>query len=268
MERRNFYEIINNSEINLDAEYERIHDLFYYPDIYDNSLEDIISEAFLQFPVSFRKRTVSLSDFNNTYGFQFAKRVRVGSIERLILFCEYISSFINQLVNYCIEALDEDEVSYINFMDEVIDGCMDALGLVSAKMDDTIIYIEKDAGAMSVAEIVPHQIAYSVLEYNHFRLKGDLKRKSEILKAMADNIESERGELKKINAKLETQLFQLLNKFVRHDHSKTEYITKMSDVEIENVYDDIYQLWLMAKLEMDNQDRRNRMKLLLDEMNG
>lgn len=44
------------------------------------------------------------------------------------------------------------------------------------------------------------------------------------------------------HAKLETQLFQQLNKFIRHDYFNAEYITKMNEAEIENAYDYIYHL--------------------------
>lgn len=59
-----------------------------------------------------------------------------------------------------------------------------------------------------------------------------------------------------------------MNKFVRHDHSQTPYIATMKDEEIEAVYDDIYQMWLLAKLEMDQVERGKRVKELLGEMNG
>lgn len=50
---------------------------------------------------------------------------------------------------------------------------------------------------------------------------------------IADNIESERKTLKQVNSTLETQLFQLLNKFVRHDYSQTPYILSMDKKYIE-----------------------------------
>ena len=42
----------------------------------------------------------------------------------------------------------------------------------------------------------------------------------------------------------------------------------MTDDEIEAVYDDIYQMWLLAQLELDHLDRKNRMKSLLEQINA
>ena len=42
----------------------------------------------------------------------------------------------------------------------------------------------------------------------------------------------------------------------------------MSDEEIEAVYDDIYQMWLLAMLELDNVERKSRAKELLGRINS
>ena len=42
----------------------------------------------------------------------------------------------------------------------------------------------------------------------------------------------------------------------------------MSTEELENTYDDIYQLWLLAILEIDNVERKQKMKDLLKKVNG
>ena len=85
-------------------------------------------------------------------------------------------------------------------------------------------------------------LSYSILEYNHHRLKGDLVSKKNILKKMAENIELERRDLNSINRSFTSDLFQLLNKFIRHNSSDNIYISQMSDSELERAYDEIYQL--------------------------
>ena len=267
MGRRNFYDIIRNAPINVKAEYDRIYEL-YAEEAYGCCIEEWVNERFIEFPKSFRKRTVSLEDFNNTYGFRFDKygSGREKSVDVLLTFCEYVINLCNQLCEA--EGIFYEEDESLEILYEAIHDCVDELGLMEVKKEDIIIYVEKNPTAVAVAEIVPEEIAYSVLEYNHFRLKGDLSRKKAILKLMADDIESERKILKGINGNLESQLYQLMNKFVRHDHSQTPYITTMKEEEIEAVYDDIYQMWLLAKLEMDQVERGKRVKELLGEMNG
>ena len=86
---------------------------------------------------------------------------------------------------------------------------------------------------------------------------------------MADDIEGDRQKLRNINRTLETQLFQLLNKFVRHDQAQTAYIGSMNPLEIEECYDDIYQMWLLARLEIDHYaDRKDRIADLIEKLNN
>ena len=96
-----------------------------------------------------------------------------------------------------------------------------------------------------------------------------MAKKKAILKLMADDIEVERKKLSSINKTLENQLFQLMNKFIRHDQSQTPYIATMKPQEIEACYDDIYQMWLLAKLEIDHYaDRKGRVATLIDKLNN
>ena len=112
------------------------------------------------------------------------------------------------------------------------------------------------------------KLSYSVLEYNHFRLKGDLTAKLSILKLMADDIEPHRKSLEQVDSSLSNQLFQMLNKFVRHNITGNAFLDSITDEEKEQWYDEIYQMWLLAKLELDNVDRKRRVKDVLSKING
>lgn len=105
MARRNFYEIIKNIRTNITKEYSRINELFESTDS-GQSVRDMIEDAFFMFPKSFRGRTISLDDFDETYG--FSKRMFIGevSLEEFLLRCEYI-------INLCIQ-LNKVYSSYIN----------------------------------------------------------------------------------------------------------------------------------------------------------
>lgn len=267
MKRKNFYEIIKSSKINMESEYNRIETLFYSTENTAESIYDLVESAFRDFPKTFRGRTISLEDFNETNGFDGMSFS--GDVNELLTACEYYINLCKQLCNYGAELLDKCDWENVDLLIETIIGCTDELGFIPAEIEnDFVVFVEKDPAVISVAEIVPEDVAFNILEYNHHKLKGDLKQKRQILKCMADNIEGERKQLKNINAKLETQLFQLMNKFVRHDHSQTPIILSMSSEQIENIYDDIYQLWLLAKLELDNAERKARMDKLLDEINA
>lgn len=84
---------------------------------------------------------------------------------------------------------------------------------------------------------------------------------------MADSIERERNALKSINSNFTSDLFQLFNKFIRHDNSDNKNISNMLDEELESIYDDMYQMWLLAKLELKQNERNKRIKDLIKNLN-
>ena len=59
------------------------------------------------------------------------------------------------------------------------------------------IVVEKNPVASEVAEIVPN-LADVIIEYNRYLLRGNLKRKKEILKRISDALEPRRNYLKQI----------------------------------------------------------------------
>ena len=85
---------------------------------------------------------------------------------------------------------------------------------------------------------------------------------------MADDIEPQRKILNGINKTLADNLFQMLQKFVRHNNEDNPYIKSLSPVELEACYDDIYQMWLLAKLEIDNLERKKRVEATLQKINS
>ena len=85
---------------------------------------------------------------------------------------------------------------------------------------------------------------------------------------LADEIEPRRSELKSSPGSVESELFQMLQKFVRHNNRENPVIAAMKPEELEAAYDDIYQMWLLAVLELDNVERKKRAKELLGKING
>lgn len=269
MARQSFYDILKSSRVNIQAEYNRLHMMMYEGTDCITALDSIIENYFEYLPKELIGRTLSLDDFNDTYGFYFSKKKPVlMSPDDLISFCEYIVNFCIFLKSCAGPDMDEEEEYTINQVLKNIDGCIEDLGLMPLQKEGFTVYVPKDPTVIAVAEIVNEALAVNILEYHHHQLRGKLEKKKAILKLMADDIESERKMLRSINATLETQLFELLNKFVRHDHSKTPYIGEMSNKRIENCYDDIYQMWLLAKLELDHLERKRRVTELLKNING
>lgn len=136
--------------------------------------------------------------------------------------------------------------------------------------------VKKNVAAESVAEIVDDDLATLILQYNHFMLEGDLDSKKSILSDIGQALESLRDNLKKCNKLLETNIFFMLNNMnIRHNNrSKTqdgkhykEYVAKMRKSKLEEWYDDLYQMMLLAYLEMDGQERTKRVDELKKKIN-
>lgn len=276
MVRRNFAQILKEAKVDIRREYDRLYSLFYLNKTFQLnnsmlSLRDYCACYFYSLP--FRGTCLNLDDFDDFYGFNFEKVPTDFDINYLLSFCEYsynLAVYMNP-TNYSILASFTTYNQQPQFYVQQVMKVVDAIGYTITKQDDSddmSIVVVKSPAAIAVAEISDPKMAYKVLEYNHYALKGNLDRKLSILKAFADEIEPRRAELKKIHSAVENELFQLLQKFVRHNNKDNPVIASMSEDEIESVYDDIYQMWLLAMLELDNVERKKRAKELLGRING
>lgn len=134
---------------------------------------------------------------------------------------------------------------------------------------DIVLVVEKNAAASSVAELVDEELAYSIISYNHFLLKGNIDEKRKILLKLANEIEPRRRELEKINYKLADNIFFMLNNLnIRHnnrsvgDKNYKEYVAKMNKKKLEEWYDEVYQEILLANLLLDDESRKIKIEEL------
>ena len=129
-----------------------------------------------------------------------------------------------------------------------------------------VLIVQKDPAAIAVADIVEPNLADTIIEYNHYLLRNDMKAKQSILKMIADALEPRRGDLKQINKKIETDFFYMVNNMnVRHnncDKSDSRYynekFTMLSEEQKEEWYDEIYQEGLMAFLVLEQVERTRK----------
>lgn len=265
MKRIPFSQVLKNASVDIEKEYSRLYEMFYNQRLFDNyTLYDICEENFMRLP--FRGTCISLEDFEESHGIDFCESPDDFDINYLVSFCEYSYNLVNCNIAYGginVHAF----VTYIEQVRKVIE----LIHYMANTSDDGITdYIPKDAAVMSVAEIVNEEVSYKVIEYNHHSMKGDLDGKRSILLALADLLEPKRPILKQINSQMESDLFFLFNNInLRHNNSdhtnKGHYhsrIEAMNDEEIEEWYDDTYQMCLLAFLELDNLDRKERVSQL------
>lgn len=177
-----------------------------------------------------------------------------GNCFEIINYIEYVLNMINISESYI-----KDRQNYIYFNDvyyiliKNINILLDHINYEAKKFEseEKILVVEKNPAATSVAEVVEDELSFKVIEYNHHLLKGNLNRKKEILKALADKIEA-------MVDKFDTQVlkdfgFLVNNINIRHNNfegrNKKEYIANMDKVELEKLYDDAYQIMLICILQ-------------------
>lgn len=129
-----------------------------------------------------------------------------------------------------------------------------------------VIVVENDPAITAVVEVVDPHLVAPILQYNHHLLHGQLNEKKRILLTLGSNLEARRSDLKAANSTLESDIFFILNSFdIRHNNregsKKKDYIVNMTLSDLEYWYDNLFQMFLLAYLELDNLPRK---KLIAD----
>lgn len=132
------------------------------------------------------------------------------------------------------------------------------------------IVIEDKPEVTAVVELEEDpDIAFEIIRYNHHTLKGDIAAKKAILIKLGSQIEPIRPELSDRYKVLAADIFFMLNNLnIRHnnctpgDAKYKPYVDTMTDEELEDWYDELYQMILLAKLELDHVDRIPKIEAL------
>lgn len=141
---------------------------------------------------------------------------------------------------------------------------------------EQVIIIEDKPEVTAVAEIIEEPLVLPVIKYNHHSIKGDLSAKKDILLKLGSSLEGKKNQLEQISPKLKDSVFFILNNLnLRHnncDPSLTKNYKKavddMTDEALEEWYDELYQMMLLAFLEIDNINRMKKVAGLKTTING
>lgn len=270
MGRKNIFDILNE-KASISSQINKIEELLSGTSV-DNSTPEDIVDMYCMLEWKARGRCTSCEEIRKRLQIIYADIVKNLTDEKALLYLEYVSN----VIWLCNEkyGVDDVEDEYIYLQENVI-GLIDDLGYEGRAFEDEekVILVEKNAAMTAVAEIVDPKTAYAVIEYNHHLLKGDVAEKQRILKLLADKFEPIRGDLKRINKELESNTGYLLNKMnIRHNNvegkNAIEYVKNLSDEELEEWYDETYQMLLLCFLEYDNIERSKKIAKLKELIEG
>lgn len=222
-----------------------------------------------------RGTCIDCSDLEQTLEIDFLPDTKDELTNEFILtYCEYAANMLYLLQQ---KAAKKDELTDIIFAAE--ENIKKFLAWYNYELkcypnEQKVLVVSNNPSATSVAESIENEeLSYSVIEYNHYLLKGNIAKKKAILLALGDDLEPRRPEIALINKKLEDSIFFMLNNLdIRHnnrtkgDKNYKEKVAKMSKVKLEKWYDELYQLILTAYICMENEKRINAIDKLKTEI--
>lgn len=196
-----------------------------------------------------------------------------------LLYLEFASNIL-YLIQYIPTEDDEVrvETEIESMTKENINICLGWFNLEISVLEeeDKVIVVEKNAATTAVAEILDADLSTKVVQYNHFLLKGDLDTKKSILISLYHELEPKRKVIKDYNSKLEENLFYLYNNLdIRHNNVNNghgnykEFVANMDAETLEEWYDELYQMMLLAFLAIDDiENRRQKVNQLKRNIDG
>lgn len=271
MARKNFFEKLER-EINLQREYEKIESLVIQSEAFGKaSIEDDIERYFKNW--KHKANYLSFYEIREQLGFRYGFEGMIlelyGSIDNINDFFDYCEMIVNMI--YIIpQGKRLNHENNINEIKRLVNYDLNLINHEFRKIDDKYIIVQKDAAVSEVVEIIEHDLANSVFEYNHYVLKGDLEKKKNILIKIANSLEPKKDEIKKIQYHLYKDYFYLINNMdIRHNNCDSsdeknynEYFDMLSIEEKEGWYDEIYQMSLLIYLLLENKERASRVTFI------
>lgn len=248
--RKNFYELLSQRNLNVQEEYQRLFNLF--------AVECSMTIGKIRRPLTayidwiyfrhlpFRGSFTSISDMMAEFSLNYIS----GSIDNLFVFCEFL-----------IAVLPEDQIARRPELERqrntILGNINYILELTNHELrkdsDGNTIIVEKNKAATLAAQLVDDEVvAFELIEYNHFALKGDLEGKKKLLFSIAAHIEPIlKSHVLQQNGykQLESDAGFLFNNFhIRHNNKvgakAQDYIMTIQDADLEEWYDKAYEVAL------------------------
>lgn len=275
MVRKNIFEILE-SKYDIKEEFEVIRQLFIQPCIvyyhgFDKGqlipLEQAI-EISCFYSWKQRNGCISLANMKDKLG---VDAIQTPNIEDMIVCLEYYSNIV-YLANLKIYFSDfhiansNQKTPQFIMLEDNIELLLNHLNYEKHifSEEEKIILTPKNPAATAVAEISSEDTAMSILMYNHSSLKGQLAEKKDIIRRIAQEYEPVLDKpIEGYTEYFKTAKNMLNNLDIRHNNKagkkKNELATNLNNAELENWYDELYQLLLFCVLIKDNKERKDKM---------
>ena len=273
--RTNLYELLSQQQFDATKEYERLWTLFFeekaiYSHYVRYTLQEFIDEKYFR-QLPFRGSFSSIDDLMDALGLSLRTRV---SIDPLLLFCELLIALLPDVDTKMVPAFGAQKRTILGNIYHILERtnhetCHDREGRE--------IIVEKNKQVTLAAELVTDPtIAFDLIEYNHFALKGHLAEKKQLLASIATYIEP----ILKSNAlqnngykQLQSDAGFAFNNFhIRHNNKegtkRKEYIATLSDRELEDLYDKSYEIAISVIIINDYLQISSEIKSIKDKVQG
>lgn len=280
--RKNIFEVASASR-DLLQELQRIRVLFEERTVIDGGFDGYFSILDYVRAKGFscwknRGHCVDTDDFLNLFDYTKLWVYALSDESSLLTLLEIVYNFwhiVNQL--RVVSPYRDDRRRDFELLRKILDDCLaqyNYKGQYSPQLEQLIV-IEDKPEVTAVAEIVDGDTAHRVLRYNHHLMRGNLQAKKDILLALGADVEAKRKKLHAIDSVLEDNIFYILNNLNLRHNNVTEgdrrykvAVAKMDKQTLEMWYDELYQMLLLAYLQLDQVDRTTRVKELRDVVEG
>lgn len=256
--RRSIFDLMNNNEIDIKREYERIHKLFER-DVFDNAylkrpIRSVIDGDYFK-EWKNRGRNISIDDLFSSLQIRNGNDLKENSMEKLLLYIEAIVNLISfSIEEIYIEYYYEYKYDYnwdiYKLLKENINSLLEDLNYEIKKLSNgELVIVEKDMLSSSIIE-TNKNVSDKVIEYRRFILKGKIDEKRDILNLLANEIEGKKRTFKGTTYSnlMDDVQFMLNNLNIRHNNmegnNKIQYVVNLSKEELEKLYDKTFDMIL------------------------
>lgn len=263
-------------EINFSKEYKKLEEMVSvegyaeYP-LRDKSLNRWIEDHFRKW--KYRQNYTSFAELREQLDFGIHHNYGIVHFSRsyadmndYFLFGEMVLNLIYGLESVGVFYIENPET--IDHFRATLEYNVEKCGFKTELINDQYMIVEQNAAAIEVADIVP-ELADVIIEYNHFILRGNITRKRELLKTIADALEPKRVELNGLNHKREADdFFWMVNKMnIRHNNSdpsdSKNYFKQFAELSLkekEDWYDLIYEQALALFIFLGQKERSQKIQ--------